>query len=402
MGTLPCAGYARAGFEKCEERRDNGYWKWDEWADEWGYKCPKWQPGKFFCTIPFFTGKVIFKTCYWLTYITCLFWQSAKALLCVLYVGSISPFLWLGRLCGFTIPVNTGPTSPFNPAIACGERMLDQQGSRPLIMCWTEPGDTKFGASGLRLKYEQLHHYSTPFHNVIPQFATKAVDGEVSHRGPALTCFNGTFFLAWTGRDKEHSIHVMQSPDGGDTWSSKVTLPVYSTSAPALGIFGNRIHVAWRDKPRHGSYLNIMSSADGITWENKTKLAVRAQTGPALANFGSLLFIAWSGKDDGKLNIRSSKDGRLFENEVTLAETTDTRPALCACDGYLYLSWKERSRAGVIQLIRSRNGFEWTRVLANPLPSAPLNVGKPALTAAEKSLVIGWADPQLHIAGKIY
>lgn len=402
MTMLPCAAYAGAEIEKCAERRDNGYWKCDEWADDWHYKCPNWQPGKFVChaLVRIVTG--VCKAYHWSAHKVCVSWKLAKVLLCVLYVGSISIPKLFGKILGFDILTITGPTSPFEPALAYGRYINDEgeETERQVIMCWAETADPMVGSSGLRLRYEQLRHYSSPFHNVLPQFTTKSVDGEVSHRGPALTFFNNIFFLAWTGKDPEHILNIMQSSDGGDTWSNKVALNGSSLSAPALVAFKNRIYLAWKSKPREGSYLRIMSSTDGITWENETRVAGRAESGPALASLGAILFIAWNGKDNHKLNILSSQDGIAFDNHVTLQESIDARPALCSYGKHLYLAWKEKSPEGLIKMMRSTNGTNWEKVSVKLLPDLPLNTGKPALTSASKGLIIGWTNPHLHIAGR--
>ncbi|UCF72525.1 MAG: hypothetical protein JSW35_10170 [Deltaproteobacteria bacterium] len=402
MAILPCMAYAGTEIEKCSEKRDNGYWRCDEWAEEWYYKSCGWQPCKFFCHVLIWMAKWVGKGYHCTAHKVCIAWKLPKVLICVLYAWSLSIARLFGKMLGLDILATVNPTSPFGPAVAYGG-YIDERGeetSRPVIMCWTETGDPKTGSSGLRLRYEQLRHYSSPFHNMLPQFNTKSVDGEVSHRGPALTFFYNRFFLAWTGKEPEHRLNVMQSLDGGDTWSKKITLKFSSTSAPALAVFKNRVYLAWRTKPREGSYLKIMSSADGIVWENETKLAARAESGPALASFGSLLFIAWNGKDTYKLNVKSSKDGISFENQVTLQETTDARPALCAYGGQLYLAWKEKGHEGFIKIQRSKDGTNWKPVSVSLLPSWPLNTGKPALASTDSGLIIGWANPNLHIAGR--
>jgi hypothetical protein len=142
-----------------------------------------------------------------------------------------------------------------------------------------------------------------------------------------------------------------------------------------------------------------MLSGDGIRWENETRVLGRAESGPALATLGPLLFIVWNGKDDCRLNVRSSQDGVAFENHVTLEERTDARPALGDCAGHLYLAWRERSGDGVIRLMRSRNGTHWEKVKVGLLPDWPLNTGKPALASTNKGLIMGWANPNLHIGG---
>jgi hypothetical protein len=148
--------------------------------------------------------------------------------------------MW-GKILGFDVLVPPNPTSPFGPAVAYGRFITDEgkETDRPLIMCWTETGDPLTGSSGLRLRYEQLRHYSSPFHTVLPQFSIKAVDGELSHRGPALTFLKNEFFLAYTGKDEEHRIHVMKSSDGGNRWVNTVTLNASSLSGPALTVWNN-------------------------------------------------------------------------------------------------------------------------------------------------------------------
>jgi hypothetical protein len=117
---------------------------------------------------------------------------------------------------------------------------------------------------------------------------------------------------------------------------------------------------------------------------------------------GSTLFVAWSDKDTHRLCVRSSLDGVLFDNEVILDETTDIRPALGTDEKYLYLAWKQKRGDGLIKILRSRTGIDWHKLPASPLPASPLNSGNPALASCGRGLIIGWANPTLHIAGKIY
>jgi len=402
MALLPCRAYAGRKIERCAEKRDDRYWKSDEWADNRHYKCPGWQPGKSVCFALFWIVSYFSKACSWSVHKVCVTWQYTKILRCFLYVSSYAVPRLFGKILMFDAPAVQSPTSPFAPAIAYG-RYRNAEGDeteRPIIMCWTETEDPLMGPSGLRLRFEQLRHYSSPFHTVLPQFTTKSVDAEVSHRGPSLTFFNNIFYLAWTGKDSEHRLHVMQSIDGGDTWRNKVTLNASSLSGPALGVFNSRIYLAWKTKPRQGSYLNIMSSVDGIAWENETRIVGRAESGPALASLGPLLFIAWNGKDDYRINIMLSQDGLSFENRITLQETTDANPALCTYGRHLYLAWREKSREGLIRLMRSTDGNHWETVPVRLLPDKPLNTGRPALASCPEGLIIGWANPTLHIAGR--
>jgi hypothetical protein len=402
MAMLPFGAYAGSEIEKCAERRDNGYWECDQWADDWLFKCPGWQPGKSVCRALVWIAKWLSKAYYWSAHKVCVSFKFPKVLLCVLYISLMPLPRLCGKILGFDALAPINPMSPFGPALAYGNYINDEgeDTDRPLIVCWTEAANPLVWSSGLRLKYEQLRHYSVPFHNMLPQFTTKAVGGEVSHRGPALAFFKNSFLLAWTGKDSEHKIHVMQSYDGGDTWTNEVILNISSLSGPAMMVFKNRIYLAWRNKPREGSYLNIISSEDGEKWENETRVMARAISGPALAVLGSLLFIAWNGQDDYKINIRSSEDGISFENQITLDETTDARPALCAYGNHLYLAYKEKGRGSLIKLMRGAHGTHWEKVSAKLLPDWPLNTGLPALASCNEGLIIGWAGPKLHIAGR--
>ena len=402
MAMRSCRLYTTAEIERCAERRDNGYWRCDEWAEEWSFRCPCWQSGAIICRALVWIAKWLWKAYYWCAHKVCVSLKFPKVMLCALYVSSMLLPRMCGKILGFSVLDPTNPTSPFGPAVAYGRYVNDkgEETDKPLIMCWTETADPSVGSSGLRLRYEQLRHYSSAFHTVLPQFTTKVVDSEVSHRGPALTFYKNTFFLAYTGKDRQHSIHVMQSSDGGNTWLNKVTLNASSLSGPALAVFNNRIYLAWKSKPREGSYLNIMSSVDGITWEDEQRVVGRAHSGPALATLGTMLFIAWNGQDDYRLNLKSSRDGISFENQVALQETTDARPGLCAYGRHLYLAWKERGRDGAIKLMRSMHGTHWEKVSVKLLPDWPLNAGLPSLTSASEGLIIGWANKRLHIAGR--
>ena len=402
MAVRSCTLYARAEIEKCAEKRDNGYWRCDEWAEEWSFRCSRWRPVAFICRALVWIVELLCKTYCWCAHKVCVSFKFPKVMLCALYITSMALPRMCEKILSFDALVPTNPTSPFGPAIAYGRYVNDEEEEtdKPIIMCWTETADPLIGSSGLRLRYEQLRHYSSPFHTVLPQFTVKVVDSEVSYRGPALTFFKNTFLLAYTGKDREHSIHVIQSSDGGNTWSNKVRLNVSSLSGPALAVFNNRIYLAWKSKPREGSYLNIISSIDGITWENEQRVVGRSHSGPALATLGSMLFIAWNGVDDYRLNLKSSRDAVSFENQVSLQGTTDARPGLCAYGRHLYLAWKERGRNGEIKLMRSMHGAHWEEVSTKLLPDEPLNTGLPALTSASEGLIIAWTNKKLHIAGR--
>jgi hypothetical protein len=404
MAILQCAAFTKASIEHYGEKRDNGYWKAHDWANDKYYKCPTWQPSRLLCCIPIWIIKVIRKSWHWSVHKVRVLWKLPKYFMCIFYLVSLSMARLVGRVFGFDAPASVSPVSPFSPAIAYGRHRIlhGEERSTPVIMCWTETAEPRVGHSGLRLRYEQLQHYSSPFHNQLPQYKTKSVDGEVSHRGPALAFFKDQFFLAWTDKSKEHRINIIRSSDGGDSWSNKFALGVSSTSAPALAVFNDRLHLAWRSKPKEGSYLNIISSADGIKWVNATKLGAMAESGPSLASLGSLLFVAWSGKDTYQLSLRSSQDGILFNNEVTLDDTTDYKPALGTDGKYVYLAWKEKGDNGLIKIARSRFGTDWENVGLSPLPAWPLNTGMPALASTDKGLIIGWSNPTLHIAGRVY
>jgi len=117
MAMLPCGAYAKAETEKCAQSRDNGYWRCDEWADDWCYKCPSWQPGKFMCYAFVCRAKWLTKACHRSAHKVCVSFEFTKVFLCVLYVSSLSLPRLFGKILGFDTLAIPSPTSPFGPAL---------------------------------------------------------------------------------------------------------------------------------------------------------------------------------------------------------------------------------------------------------------------------------------------
>jgi hypothetical protein len=151
---------------------------------------------------------------------------------------------------------------------------------------------------------------------------------------PALTFAQEKLFLAWTGRDHDHSLNVTSfaiEDDGTLAEFGKVVLDEKSASdaGPALTTVNDRVILVWQGTDHH---LNITSSSDnGLTWSNKVTLDEKSTNiGVAGLAFGNgTLFLDWSGHESHhRLNVMAFKveaDGSLSAGEKVVLEEQSYR-----------------------------------------------------------------------------
>src|SRR5205085_8948258 len=116
----------------------------------------------------------------------------------------------------------------------------------------------------------------------------------VSDSAPGLTFDTGLLYLLWRGTDAQHTLNVLQSPDGAN-FGGKVTLGDTSDFHPAL----DRPHdfrLVWTGRDA-GQHLNVLSTPALKTPGSKDAFADNSRVAPALVAFGNLLFLGWSGTD---------------------------------------------------------------------------------------------------------
>lgn len=212
-------------------------------------------------------------------------------------------------------------------------------------------------------------------------FSNKVTLNEVSPVSLGLTVFNNKFFVAWIGVGNNR-INIMQSSNGLN-WTNKVTLNDTSLSAPSLTVFNNNLFLAWRGVGNN--QLNVMRSANGINWTNKVTLADTTTSGPSITQLGNALLIAWRGVGNNRLNVMRSINGSSFAGKVTLNDTTLSRPQLFVQNNVAALTWRGVGN-NLLNVLFSNNGSAWV----NKFISVETTIDGPALTNLGTRAVWGW------------
>ena len=212
-------------------------------------------------------------------------------------------------------------------------------------------------------------------------YGSKVTLNDISGQALALTVFQNRFVVAWIGVGNNR-LNVMQS-NNGLSWTNKVTLGDTSLSSPSLAVLGSKIFIAWRGVGNN--QLNVMSSTDGVTWGNKVTLGDTTTSGPALATLGNRLLLGWRGVGNNQLNVLQSTNGTAFTNKVTLGETTVSKPALHASGGRAFLTWQGVGNR-FLNVLASTNGTTW----GSKQISRETCIDGPVITNLGNRLVWGW------------
>ena len=235
-----------------------------------------------------------------------------------------------------------------------------------LLLSWT-------GVGNLRLNFMSSSNGLV--------YTNKVTIGDVSPAAPALAVFQNRFVVAWIGVGN-NQLNVMQSSNGL-SWSNKVTLGDTSLSSPALAVLGNQLFIAWRGVGNNR--LNVMRSSDGVNWGNKVTLGDTTTAGPALTTLGNRLLLGWRGVGNNQLNIMQSSNGANFTAKVTLSETTTSKPALHASGGRAFLTWQGVGNR-FLNVLASSNGTAW----ASKQTSRETCIDGPVISNLGNRLVWGW------------
>ncbi|HEX5734973.1 MAG TPA: M12 family metallopeptidase [Blastocatellia bacterium] len=235
-----------------------------------------------------------------------------------------------------------------------------------LLLSWT-------GVGNLRLNFMS----STDGLN----YSNKVTLGEVSPAAPALAVFQNRFIVAWIGVGNNR-LNILQS-NNGLSWGNKVTLGDTSQSSPALAVLGNQLFIAWRGVGNNR--LNVMRSSNGVNWTGKVTLGDTTTSGPALATLGSRLLLGWRGVGNNQLNVIQSPNGTNFTGKVTLGETTISKPGLHASGGRALLTWQGVGNR-FLNVLASNNGTAWT----SKQTSSQTCIDGPVISNLGNRLVWGW------------
>lgn len=223
-----------------------------------------------------------------------------------------------------------------------------------------------------------------------------------SPQAPALLAFNvDDIHVAWIGTDANNTLNIASTNDGGLHWSHSIQ-PFgrgNSTSSPALTTFNGRYYMAWTGTDANHN-LNIASSADGVTFTQAIQPLGRNNSpdGPALASFNGRLYMAWRGTDaNSSLNLSSSADGVHFTAPEQLGRnSTGQAPALAACFCQvggavvprLYIAWQGTDANRLLNIAYSTDGANFTGFTHFQFGTNHT----PSLTAAGTGVELAWTS----------
>lgn len=123
--------------------------------------------------------------------------------------------------------------------------------------------------------------------------------------GPALTCWSGRVYVAFTGTDNKLYFGYFDGNPAHNYLQAKVQLSQYSYHSPALAASNDGwINLSWTGTDGR---LNVIRSSNGTSWGAVHTWSQTATGGPGFANFcynGCNPYISWVGTDSGhQLNI---------------------------------------------------------------------------------------------------
>ncbi len=216
------------------------------------------------------------------------------------------------------------------------------------------------------------------------------VSSQKADSAPALTAYNGTLYVGWTGRNTAHNLNLMTYNTASKTFGSVRVLTDTTPpgSGPSLAVFNGNLYVSWRGTDNR---LNVgrYNPADPTHLANKVTLREYSNQAPAIAAFGGRLYLSWRGMD-GHLNLISSADARTFNTKVTYGAVVRTSPSLVAASGYLFVGWEDMSASSSI-------------VIGRYNPSQPSTLSAVVTLASTSQLPVGLApvggsDPYVNVA----
>jgi hypothetical protein len=231
-------------------------------------------------------------------------------------------------------------------------------------------------SSGGGTHYVAWFEWVTNFHRVTlndttpSNYALAAIDGVY----PNL----GFLFLAFRGENNH--LDLMVSTDNGNTFADKLTANETTSYGPALTLFDGSVFVAWSG---HGNnklnVANVTLAGAAIGLDEKVTLPWKSTGSPALASFNGILWMAWRG-DGELLNIASSTDGgHTFGQLFTSNETSPQGPALIEHDGQLIIGWRGGANDVVNVAAVTTNGASATGIVLNS--AVPAEASAPSLAS---------------------
>jgi hypothetical protein len=212
----------------------------------------------------------------------------------------------------------------------------------------------------------------------------------------------------------------MFSPDNGETFRAKLTVPERSNYAPALAFASSSTNdssgltspatglLAWTGINTHLNVATVWlrasaenSAGAAITSLKAPPLDEKSASGPALACWKSRPFLAWNGNGDKYLNlvpiILRTRTGNDFPTveigpKTTFDQRTPYSPALAEHRDHLWLAWTGSDRHLNVARITTRlsSGVATASELSEAFTSSETSDAGPALCSIRDRLFLAW------------
>ncbi len=216
----------------------------------------------------------------------------------------------------------------------------------------------------------------------------------VSHQqadaAPALSVYNATVYIGWTGRNVAHNLNLMTYNPASQTFGPAVVVTDTTLvgAGPSLAIFNGNLAVAWMGTD-HRLNVAFFKPGNPTHLANKVTLSETSNNAPSILTFNGRLYLSWRGTD-GRLNIISSADASTFNTKVTYNIAVRTSPTLQTADGVLFMAWEDTTTNSHI-------------VFAQYNPSNPAALNAVITTTSSSMLPVGLftagvAAPDLRVA----
>ena len=217
-----------------------------------------------------------------------------------------------------------------------------------------------------------------------------AVAHQQTDAAPAVSIYNATAYIAWTGRNAAHNLNLMTYDPASQTFGPAIvtTDTTLVGVGPSLAIFNGNLAVSWMGTD-HRLNVAFFKPGNPTHLANKVTLSETSFNAPSIVTFNNRLYLSWRGTD-GRLNIISSADASTFNTKVTYNIAVRTSPTLQTADGVLFMAWEDTTTQSHI-------------VFAQYNPSNPAVLNARITTTSSSMLPVslftaGVAAPDLRVA----
>jgi hypothetical protein len=276
-----------------------------------------------------------------------------------------------------------------------------------LLNCIEVRGSTKWGIQllrrvGLPLLLALLAlgfvGMSTGFANASAPLRSATVSTQQADSAAALSAFNGTIYVGWTGRNAAHNLNLMSYDQTKQTFGPAMVLTdtTLPGSGSSLAILNGNLCVAWMGTD-HRLNVAFFKPGDPTHLANKVTLSETSDNAPSMTTFNGRLYLSWRGTD-GRLNLISSADASTFNTKVTYNIAVRTSPTLQTANSVLFVAWEDTSASSHIVFAQyDLSNPAALSAVVTTTTSSTLPVGLFTAGVAAPDLRVVWTGSDAHI-----